>query len=237
MVHVQIAAYDGPLDLLLQLIAKAKIDIKDIFVSEITEQYLDVVRSMEVLDLESASDFLTMAATLLQIKSRSLLPRPEEDVDVEAEKQRLIQNLYEYQRLKQAAQELEPLALMAENNYYKLPDEYVFSEGEVVLESVPTDALVNLLEELLKERDFRETVRQPMEVVRTINIPLEDTIRSFRERIKKGKSILFRDLLSPARTKGEIIVGFLAILELISAGEICARQKEAFGDIVLDAVK
>ena len=234
MVHVQIASFDGPLDLLLQLISKAKIDIKDIFVSEITDQYLQIVHSMETLDLENVSDFLTMAATLLQIKSRSLLPKPEEDIEIEEEKQRLIQNLYEYRRLKDAAEELNAMASRAESNYYRLPDEYVSTENEVVLDKVSVDELLTVLVELLAEKDAKaEESISPSTVVRPINIPLNKAIADLRTKLSRKKRILFRELFKSWKQRYEIIVYFLGMLELIANGEISALQESAFDEIVL----
>ena len=118
----KLESFEGPLDLLLHLIAKAQVDIKDIFVSEITDQYLAYLEQMEQLDMEQASEFLTMAATLLNIKSRSLLPKPEtpEEDDPEA---LLILQLEEYKKIKQASLVLQEMEKSAAKSYFKLPEE------------------------------------------------------------------------------------------------------------------
>ena len=117
--------FDGPLDLLLFLIGKAKIDIKDIFVSQVTDQYIESVREAESLDMEDASAFIAMAATLIEIKSRALLPRPEpDDSEEEDPEAALIRQLEEYQRFKQASEDMRLLEEAANRMFRKLPEEF-----------------------------------------------------------------------------------------------------------------
>ena len=120
--EVKLNNFDGPLDLLLQLISKAKIEIKDIFVSEITDQYLRYLAETDMDDLENSSEFLEMAATLLYIKSRALLPRIKEESDEDPEGE-LIARLEEYRRYREAAEEMRFLESAARDIYYKLPEE------------------------------------------------------------------------------------------------------------------
>jgi segregation and condensation protein A len=233
MYQVQISAFEGPLDLLLQLISKAKIDIKDIFVSEITEQYLSVISAMEQVDLDAASEFLSMAATLLYIKSRSLLPKQVVEPDVEEEKQRLIQNLYEYRRLKEAAETMAALESGALEHYYKLPDEYMYTENEVVLEGLRVEDLYAGFLEILKERDLRQQAPKPMALAQHRAMPVVQKVGEIRQRLRREGSLLFTELFPPEAEKDEIIASFLALLELISAGEVHAAQKGNFGEIVI----
>ena len=122
---IKLAQYQGPLDLLLALISKARIEVKDIFVSEITEQYIEYISQEGAVDMDSASDFVQMAATLLYIKSRALLPHPENDVDEDGltPEERLIKRLTLYRSFKAASETMRGMELEAQAQYYKLPEE------------------------------------------------------------------------------------------------------------------
>lgn len=126
MYYVSLKQFEGPLDLLLHLITRAKVDIKDIFVSEITEQYLASMGSVDELDMDTASEFLTMAATLLEIKSRALLPRPPEPAEdgEETPEQTLIRRLEEYKLYKESAGRMKEFEQAAMQVFSKLPEEY-----------------------------------------------------------------------------------------------------------------
>ncbi|MBE5781162.1 MAG: segregation/condensation protein A [Clostridiales bacterium] len=233
MYRVQLSSFEGPLDLLLQLIAKAKIDIKDIFVSEITEQYLAIVQEMDEIDMETASEFLSMAATLLYIKSRSLLPKQVVEPDVEEEKQRLIQNLYEYRRIKQAADAMLRLEEGAAQSYYKLPDEYMHTENEVILEGLSLNDLFSGFMDILKEKQLQKEAQQPVDFIRKKYTPVVERVAHIRSMVTARGRVLFRELFTMDSTKDEVIASFLALLELISSGEVKAVQDQPFGDIVI----
>ena len=133
--QVHLKQFDGPLDLLLHLIEQAEVDIKDIFISEITTQYLAYMAQVDELDMDTASEFLTMAATLVYIKSRSLLPRPpKEEEEGEDPAETLIRQLREYKAIKLAGQRLQELEQAARGMYTKLPEEFLLPPQEVVWE-------------------------------------------------------------------------------------------------------
>ena len=142
MMNFRLKDFDGPLDLLLTLVGKAQIDIKEIFVSDITDQYLSIVRNAPDLDMDEASDFLVMAATLVEIKSRAMLPRPpapeegEEDPETE-----LIRRLEEYRRYKESAEELRDFEEAAKHVFTKLPEEYPLPPQEVELTGLTLQGL------------------------------------------------------------------------------------------------
>ena len=150
-VYISLRQFEGPLDLLLHLITKAKIDIKDIFVSEITEQYLDSMRGLDELDMDTASEFLTMAATLLEIKSRALLPRPpaEPEDGEETPEQALIRRLEEYKLYKESAGRMKEFEQAAMQVFSKLPEEYPLPPQPVELTGLSMDALVRALERII----------------------------------------------------------------------------------------
>ena len=160
-VYISLRQFEGPLDLLLHLITKAKIDIKDIFVSEITEQYLDSMRGLDELDMDTASEFLTMAATLLEIKSRALLPRPpaEPEDGEETPEQALIRRLEEYKLYKESAGRMKEFEQAAMQVFSKLPEEYPLPPQPVELTGLSMDALVRALERIIPRRVHHRAVR------------------------------------------------------------------------------
>lgn len=226
----KLESFEGPLDLLLHLIAKAQVDIKDIFVSEITDQYLAYLSQMEQLDMEQASEFLTMAATLLNIKSRSLLPKPEklEEEDPEA---LLILQLEEYQKIKKVSQTLQEMEKNAAKSYYKLPEEYAFQDDPLNLEGVDAETLFEALQALLAQKQAEVDKPPRVNVIRTEQHTVRSKIAQLRYALKQKGRMRFEELFSPSAGRNEIIATFLALLELISAGEAGARQAQRFGQI------
>ena len=209
--------YDGPLDLLLTLIGKAQIDIRDIFVSEITDQYLEIVRNAPDLDMDEASDFLLMAATLLEIKSRAMLPRPpktEDETDPETE---LIRRLEEYKRFRETAESMKEFEDAAKRVFTKLPEEYPLPPQEV--------ELTGLTLEGLQEAFLRIWQRRPQLVL------------NLMYRIRKKKRMRFEDAFSEAPTREEVVTYFLAVLELLKLGQMHVRQDSVYGGIELIAGK
>ena len=153
------------------------------------------------VDLDAASEFLSMAATLLYIKSRSLLPKQVVEPDVEEEKQRLIQNLYEYRRLKEAAETMATLETGALEHYYKLPDEYMYTENEVVLEGLRVEDLYAGFLEILRERELRTAAPQPVAMVRHRAMPVVQKVGEIRRRLRREGNLLFTELFPPEAEK------------------------------------
>ena len=214
MYYVSLKQFEGPLDLLLHLITKAKVDIKDIFVSEITEQYLASMGSVDELDMDTASEFLTMAATLLEIKSRALLPRPPEPTEEgeETPEQALIRRLEEYKLYK---------------------EEYPLPPQAVELTGLSLDGLVRALERILARQTHEDD--EPGRVFRSITrdrFSIEQCVFNLTARLKKGP-VLFSDMLSDDVTRDEIVSYFLAMLELLKLGRLHARQDHVFDDILI----
>ena len=151
MYYVSLKQFEGPLDLLLHLITRAKVDIKDIFVSEITEQYLASMGSVDELDMDTASEFLTMAATLLEIKSRALLPRPPEPAEdgEETPEQTLIRRLEEYKLYKESAGRMKEFEQAAMQVFSKLPEEYPLPPPNIEITGLTLDKLVRAFERVL----------------------------------------------------------------------------------------
>ncbi len=148
---VQLKQFEGPLDLLLHLIEESKVDIKDIFVSEITAQYLSYMNQVDELDMDTASEFLTMAATLLYIKSRQLLPRPpREDEEEEDPEVLLIRQLRDYKAFKEASEKLRELFDAARDSCTRLPEDVLLPPKEVELDGATMDTLFSAFLEMLE---------------------------------------------------------------------------------------
>ncbi len=234
----QLKDFDGPLDLLLHLISKAQIDIRDIFVSEITDQYIAFVRNAPDLDMDDASEFLLMAATLLEIKSRAMLPRPpaapENEEDAE---QMLIRRLEEYRRFKETAIEMQGFENTAKALFTKLPDEFPLPPPEVELVGLSVDGLVQALVRVLeRRRDTGETNGQNRYAARDIRRDehsVQECMLTLLHGIRKRGSLHFEEVFSDLPTREEVVTLFLALLELMRLGRVHAEQDETYGGIIL----
>ncbi len=236
--RVHLKQFSGPLDLLLHLIEKAEVDIKDIFVSEITAEFLEYMRELDELDMEQASSFLTVAATLVYVKSRSVFP-PEPKQDDEEEEdpgEMLIRQLKEYKIFKQASETMKQLYGKAASMHVKLPEEFSLPPREIILKNTTVQGLFDaMLAAINRSEKKRETVLSH-EVTAD-----EFTIRSCTGKIReeltaKGGQVTFETLTKDA-SKPEIIVTFMALLEMISGGEIHIEQEHYCGEISIYAVK
>ena len=228
--------FEGPLDMLLFLIGKAKVDIRDIFVSDVTDQYIRSVREADDLDMDDASAFIDMAATLVEIKSRSLLPKPPAPEDEEDPEQALIRQLEEYQRYKKASEELHALEEAASRMFAKLPEEYPLPPPTFELTGLSLEGLVKAFERVL-ERAEKRTGEENTFVTRRIIRDAYDVpgcIRHILRRVRGG-SVKFYDLFSPEPTRDEVVTLFLALLELIRLGRVDVKQEGVYDDIVVTA--
>lgn len=244
--EVKLQVFEGPLDLLLHLIEKNKVDIYDIPIVEITEQYLDYVSKMPKDDLDLASEFLVMAATLIDIKSKMLLPKEidenGEEIDPRAE---LVEKLIEYKMYKYAATELRDMQVYAGKSMYKeptVPDEVRKYEQPVDLDNLLSDVDLAKLNEIFqivlkRQVDKIDPVRSKFGKIEMEEVSLPEKIEFVSTTIRKRKKCSFKQLLEKSKSKVEVIVSFLAVLELIKVGEIEVHQDETFGDIYIDSIE
>lgn len=225
--------FDGPLDMLLFLIGKAKINIRDIFVSQVTDQYIQSVQNAPDLDMDDASAFLTMAATLLEIKSRSLLPKPKEETEEDPE-QALIRQLEEYQRFKQIAQDMQGFEKAAALMYQKLPEEYPLPPPTLELTGLTLDGLLAAFARVMAR--IPEEEETPAITARRI-IRDEYTIprctAHILKRLRQGP-VRFNELFSPRPTRDEVVTLFLSLLELLRLGRAAVAQESVFGEMLLE---
>jgi segregation and condensation protein A len=223
---VKVDIFEGPLDLLLHLIKQNQLDIYDIPIALVTEQYLEYIRIMKALDLTIAGEFLVMAATLMYIKSRMLLPVPVEDEEEEGEDPRaeLVQRLVEYKRFKEAALHLSHQALLGRDVFIRPAQEIETETGEIEADLFH---LIDALRELLKQQkidDFHEVTLE--------RISLREKIRELYERLQGVReAVPFSELFSPLSSRVELIITFLAVLELIRSGMVRVYQRDTFGPL------
>jgi segregation and condensation protein A len=223
---VKIDVFEGPLDLLLHLIKQNQIDIYDIPIALVTEQYLDYIRIMKALDLTIAGEFLVMAATLMHIKSRILLPTPiiEEEEEGEDPRAELVQRLVEYKRFKEAAVCLSQQALLGVDVFIRPAQEIEAEEGEIEADLFH---LIDALRELLK----RHAVDAFHEVTLD-RVTLQDKMAELCGRLQGAKeAVAFSALFASSASRVELIVTFLALLELIRSGMLRAFQRDVFGPL------
>ena len=232
---LHLGQFEGPLDMLLFLIGKAKIDIKDIFVSEVTDQYIQSVQHAPDLDMDDASAFINMAATLLEIKSRSLLPKPKLEEGEEDPEQALIRQLEEYQRFKEIAQNMQGFEKAAALMFEKLPEEYPLPPPTLELKNLTMEGLLAAFARVMAR--VKEEDEEPIQTARRI-VRDEFTVprcsAHILKRLKKGP-VKFDELFAPQPSRDEVVTLFLALLELLRLGRVSAEQDGIFGDMVLEA--
>ena len=224
---VKLEIFEGPLDLLLFLIKKEEIDICDIPIARITEQYLEYMELMKLLDLSIAGEFLVMAATLMHIKSRMLLP-PEELEELEEEEEdpraELVRRLLEYKKFKEAAKQLEERELGQRNVFTRISaaeDEEKGTFFEASLFDL-ISAFSKVIEGIPKEA-FQEIIKD--------EVTVEEKVHQLLHMLMAEPTVYFTRIFENARSKIEIIATFLAILELIRLKEIIVLQRSLFGEI------
>jgi segregation and condensation protein A len=232
--QVHLKKFDGPLGLLLYLIKKEEMDIFDININEITRQYLDYIRAIRELDLESAGEFVAMAATLIQIKSRMLLPDYQKDLDEGEEgkdpRRELVQRLLEYQKFKGAAHWLHQQPRWS-RDFWTRTSKIDFAEEapeEIELEANPLFSLIS---------SFRFAVRNMKKGVHSVAAALQSIasrILELKDKLRLNERVLFRDLITAHQDRsGQILITFLSTLELGRLGFVSIFQSEVLGDIHL----
>ena len=240
-IDIKVNAFEGPLDLLLHLIEKNKVDIYDIPISEITSQYLDYIRSMEEEDLDVLSDFLVMAATLLKIKAKMLLPVNEEEEEEGDPREELVRRLIEYKIYKYASLQLKEREMTAEKSFFRSPDipPQVLAYREEIdpvqmLSEVTLQRISEVFQFVMRKRqDKLDPIRIEFGEIKQEEIKLEDKITEVYNYIIQYKEVNFYDLLNEQETKEAVIVTFLAVLELMKTGKIYVQQENIEDDIFI----
>ena len=246
-ISYKLEKFEGPLDLLLHLIEKNKIDIYDIPIVEITKQYLDYVNQMEKEDLNIVSDFLVMAATLLDIKSRMLLPALEVEEDGEETDPRaeLVARLLEYKKYKLLAQELAEMEDQAGDVLFKkptVPREVAKYEPPIDLDQMLDGLTLAKLQRIFdsvmrRQKEKVDPIRSKFGTIKREPISLETKIMDVMHYARKHRKFSFRQMLERQRDKLEVVVSFLAILELMKIGKIHLTQEHTFDDMWIETLE
>ncbi len=232
---VSLPVFDGPIGLLLHLIEREELDITDVSLVAITDQYLRAIESMREIEPEALTDFLVVAARLLYIKSRMLLPQPDEEEEEEDQGEALVQQLLDYRRYREAAGELRLRASIGMRTAARVAPPQL--ERRMDLSALTIEGLAAAARKALLA--LPDSPAAP--TVRAYAITVAERIEAIRERIRsqangRGRRLAFSGLLSESRSRLEIVVTFLAVLELVKRREIAAEQEETFGEIMLRRV-
>ena len=232
--NVQLKVYEGPLDLLYDMISKQKIDIKDISIIDITKQYINYITALEKMDLEIASEFITMASKLLEIKSRYLLYKQKDNNEVEDPRLELMEKLEEYKKFKLASQDLKDNITYVDDLYYRKKEEIIIDDS-MNIDDISIDAIKNILPYILKVKseDNKPQKDEKLEkIVRGRIEPVEEKIAYIREIISRDNEVSFIKVIENV-DKDEVIATFLSVLELIKSREIVVYQDLFFDDILI----
>lgn len=235
-IDFKINEFEGPLDLLLHLIKESKMDIMNIEIEEITKQYMDYLDLQEKMNLEIASEYLVLAAELLEIKSKMLLPRQtvEEDEEEEDPREELVNRLLEYQAYKEITKVLHEKESLRREIYTKSPENiknYIDEETEINVD-VSLDDLV----EAFKRYLARKKDNKPLKTKVTVNeISVSSRRHDIKRLLKSKKRVSFFELF-PVLTKEYVVATFLAVLEMAKSGELTIKQEKAFDDIICEEV-
>ena len=223
--------FEGPLDLLLHLIKTSKMSIYDIKIEEITKQYVDFINKMKEMNLDVASEYLVMASELIEMKSKMLLPKTDEDEEEEDPREELVNRLIEYQKYKDMVETFRNLETERKEiytkepiNYKELNDEYISNDG-----SVSVDDLVKALSKFLMRKEAEKPISTK---ITKKEISVSDRTRDIRTILNKKKKVSFFDLFE-IKTKEYVVVTFLSILEMAKLGEIEIIQENNFNNIVI----
>ena len=232
--NVQLKVYEGPLDLLYDMISKQKIDIKDISIIDITKQYINYITALEKMDFEVASELITMASKLLEIKSRYLLYKQKDNNEVEDPRLELMEKLEEYKKFKLASQDLKDNITYIDDLYYRKKEEIIIDDS-MNIDDISIDAIKNILPYILKVKseDNKPQKDEKLEkIVRGRIVPVEEKIAYIREIISRDNEVSFIKVIENV-DKDEVIATFLSVLELIKSREIVVYQDLFFDDILI----
>lgn len=235
---LKIDNFEGPLDLLCHLIDKNKMDIYDINLSEITDQYIEYLKKQEELNLEIASEFLVMASTLLYLKSKKLLPK-QEDEEEELTEEELIRRIIEYKKFKEISKKLKENYLEYSNRYYKLQEEIKLPkqklEKEYEKNTIP-DIYSNLVKR--NKEKVNQNAKNIEKIAITDNYTVASKVKEMYKVLIKQKRFIFNKLFSiNKRNKQEVVTAFSGLLELSRRNKVETDQKELFGDIEVEKAK
>ena len=228
---IKLKDFEGPLDLLLHLVSKYQMDIYDVPITEVIEQYLAYISTLQAMRLEVAGEYMVMASQLMLIKSRKLLPKVAEVSDLEDDlEQDLLSQIEEYRKFKLLGEQLEVKHQERAQYYSKAPTELIYEDAELVHDKTTIDLFLAFSNLLSKKK---EEFSQSHTTILRDEYKIEDMMVIVREALVEGQQLRLQDLFKETKDLQEVITLFLATLELIKTQEILLIQKESFGDIYL----
>ena len=244
VLQIKLEEFEGPLDLLLKLIDKNKIDIYDIPISRLTDDYLYYIKSKNIADMDEMSQFIIMASTLLEIKSKMLLPKDKDEQTNEEidPREELVKKLIEYKKYKIIAQKLSNTEVFAEKVIFKNPDMEAINTIKInieptakeILDGITLKDLYNAFEEVLKRKELKiDKIRSEFKSVTKALYNINDKIIYIKDLIILNKKISFNKIFEESSSKAEVVVTFLAILELIKTKDIKVVQENIFDEIII----
>ncbi len=226
--ELALSNFNGPLDFLLELVKINKIEIKDIFVSQVTEQFLQYMSQLSALDVDMASEYMATAATLLEIKSKSLLPMIEGDDSEESPEAIFVKQLEEYKMFKEIVVELKEQETI--NRFYREPDSSVGQEVEIASENLTMDSFIKAFEKFLATAGTRTGVEKVSRAISKETFSIIDRIEYVQSALAEYGKLNFASLFQPTSSKLEVVVTFSAILEMLKSQLISVVQSELFED-------
>ncbi|MGL5347489.1 MAG: segregation and condensation protein A [Peptostreptococcaceae bacterium] len=233
--NIQLQVYEGPLDLLYDLISKQKIDIKDISIIEITKQYINYIEMLEKMDLEITSEFITMASKLLEIKSKYLLYKQKNEEEAEDPRLELMEKLEEYKKFKLAAENLKENVDYSNELFYRKKEEIIIDD-KIDFDGISIQAIKNILPYILKVKtsEIKEKIKDERldKIVKGRIVSVEEKMTYIRDVMREKNEIRFTNIIHSC-DKNEVIATFLSVLELIKSKEVVVDQDIFFDDILI----
>lgn len=236
--EIKIDNFEGPLDLLCHLIDKNKMNIYDINLSKITDQYIDYLKEQESLNLEIASEFLVMASTLLFLKSKNLLPKQEEEEE-EITEEELIRRIIEYKKFKEISKVLKENYLVYSNRYFKQPEEIELPKRKIE-KDYNGEIIPNLYKKLVEKNNEKvnQNAKNIEKIAITDNYTVASKVKEMFKVLVKQKRFIFNKMFSIKKhNKQEVVTAFSGLLELSRRSKVETIQEELFGDITVEKAK
>lgn len=236
---IKIDNFEGPLDLLCHLIDKNKMNIYDIQISEITDQYIKYLDEMEELNLEIASEFLVMASTLLYLKSKNLIPKQNEDEEEELTEEELIRQIIEYKKYKEISKKIRENYDTYSNRYFKQPEKIVLPDQEIE-EEFEEGIISKIYADLLERTSTKmnQNAKNIEKIAITETYTVANKVKEIYKALIKQKKFVFNKLFSiKKRNKQEVVTAFTGLLELSRRSKVITKQEKQFGDITVEKAK
>ena len=234
---LHLSNFEGPLDLLLHLISENEIDIYDIPIVEITTQYLDFIYNYNDLDIDEASEFVVMASTLLEIKSRMLLPKPEEEDGIEEDpREELVRRLIEYKAFRELSAQLKEKETLYNRTLTKDPEYFSEIKDEYTVDEISLSLLSRAIRTVMSRQDTRQTELMKNQTIETESYSVDDCMLEITRRLEKEKEFDFFSLFAKNHQRGYVIATFLAILELLKLNAVELYQEKTYDNIIIKGI-